>query len=96
MFAAGHAETGNDLPLLLSTTKAERVDGGYAFTGRKAFGSLTPVWTRLGVHGMDMSDPTAPKVVHGFLPRDTPGDRHQGNVGRPRHARDAQRRHRPR
>src|SRR5207247_1429433 len=57
VFAAGHAETGNDLPLLLSTTKAERVSGGYKFTGRKAFGSLTPVWTRLGVHGMDTSDP---------------------------------------
>jgi alkylation response protein AidB-like acyl-CoA dehydrogenase len=73
VFAAGHAETGNDLPLLLSTTKAERVDGGYVFTGRKSFGSLTPVWTRLGVHGMDTSDPKAPKIVHGFLPRNTPG-----------------------
>jgi alkylation response protein AidB-like acyl-CoA dehydrogenase len=73
VFAAGHAETGNDLPLLLSTTKAQRVDGGYKFTGRKSFGSLTPVWTRLGLHGMDMSDPKAPKVVHGFLPRNTPG-----------------------
>ncbi len=73
VFAAGHAETGNDLPLLLSTTKAERVNGGYKFTGRKAFGSLTPVWTRLGVHGMDASDPTAPKIVHGFLARNTPG-----------------------
>ena len=73
VFAAGHAESGNDLPLLLSTTKAERVDGGYVFTGRKAFGSLSPVWTRLGVHGMDTSDPKAPKVVHGFLPRDTKG-----------------------
>ena len=29
VLAAGHAESGNDLPLLLSTTKAERVDGGY-------------------------------------------------------------------
>jgi alkylation response protein AidB-like acyl-CoA dehydrogenase len=73
VFAAGHAETGNDLPLLLSTTKAERVDGGYKFTGRKAFGSLTPVWTRLGVHGMDTSDPSAPKIVHGFLTRGTSG-----------------------
>jgi alkylation response protein AidB-like acyl-CoA dehydrogenase len=73
VFAAGHAETGNDLPLLMSTTKAERVDGGYKFTGRKSFGSLTPVWTRLGLHGLDTSDPKAPKVVHGFLPRDTPG-----------------------
>ncbi len=73
VFAAGHAEHGNDIPGLLSTTKAERVDGGYKFTGRKSFGSLTPVWTRLGLHGMDMSDPKAPKVVHAFLPRDTKG-----------------------
>src|SRR2546423_13817047 len=48
VFAAGHAEHGNDIPGLLSATKAERVDGGYKLTGRKAFGSLTPVWTRLG------------------------------------------------
>jgi len=33
VFAAGHAESGNDLPVLLSTCKAERVDGGYRFTG---------------------------------------------------------------
>jgi alkylation response protein AidB-like acyl-CoA dehydrogenase len=69
VFAAGHAEHGNDIPLLLSSTKAEKVDGGYTFTGRKSFGSLTPVWTRLGLHGMDTSDPQAPKIVHGFLPR---------------------------
>ncbi len=73
VFAAGHAESGNDVPLLLSTSKAERVEGGYRFSGRKMFGSLTPVWTRFGLHGMDMSDPTQPKVVHAFLPRDTPG-----------------------
>src|SRR4051812_45871059 len=73
IFAAGHAESGNDLPVLLSTTKAERVDGGYRFTGRKHFGSLSPVWTRFGLHGMDMSDPTQPKVVHGFLPRGSKG-----------------------
>jgi alkylation response protein AidB-like acyl-CoA dehydrogenase len=73
VFAAGHAEHGNDIPGLLSTTKAERVDGGYRFTGRKAFGSLTPVWTRLGMHGMDASDPAHPKIVHAFMPRDTKG-----------------------
>jgi len=73
VFAAGHAESGNDLPGLLSTTQAERVDGGYRFTGHKSFGSLTPVWTRLGLHGMDTSDPTAPKIVHAFMPRDTEG-----------------------
>jgi len=73
VFAAGHAESGNDIPVLLSTTKAERVEGGYRFTGRKQFGSLTPVWTRFGMHGIDMSDAKQPKVVHAFMPRDTAG-----------------------
>jgi alkylation response protein AidB-like acyl-CoA dehydrogenase len=73
VFAAGHAESGNDVPLLASTTKAERVEGGYRFTGRKHFGSLSPVWTRFGFHGMDLANPNAPKVVHAFMPRDTPG-----------------------
>ena len=75
IFAAGHAESGNDIPVLLSTTRAERVAGGYRFTGRKSFGSLTPVWTSLGIHGMDASDPAAPKIVHAFMPRDTEGYR---------------------
>ena len=73
VYAAGHAEKGNDIPVLLSTTKAERVKGGYRFTGHKHFGSLTPVWTFLGLHGMDTSDPAPPKVVHAFMPRNTEG-----------------------
>ena len=73
VFAAGHAESGNDMPLLLSTTKAERVDGGYRFTGHKSFGSLTPVWTYLGLHGMDTSNSAAPKIVHAFMPRASEG-----------------------
>lgn len=73
IFAAGHAESGNDIPVLLSSSKAERVEGGYRFTGRKQFGSLTPVWTRFGLHGMDTSDPSHPKVVHAFMPRDSAG-----------------------
>lgn len=75
VFAAGHGEAGNDLPLLLSTSKAEPVEGGYQITAHKIFGSLTPVWTRLGFHAMDTSDPQNPKIVHGFLPRDTKGYR---------------------
>jgi len=75
VFAAGHGEVGNDLPLLYSTSRAERADGGYRFYGHKIFGSLTPVWTRLGLHAMDTSDPDQPKVVHAFLPRDTEGYR---------------------
>lgn len=73
IFAAGHAESGNDIPVLLSCSKAERVEGGYRFTGRKQFGSLTPVWTRFGLHGMDTSDPAQPKIVHAFMPRDSSG-----------------------
>jgi alkylation response protein AidB-like acyl-CoA dehydrogenase len=75
VFAAGHAESGNDIPVLLSTTKAEPVAGGYRFTGRKSFGSLSPVWTHLGIHGFDTTDPSAPKVVHAFMTRDTQGFR---------------------
>src|SRR5690606_18486435 len=56
-----------------SPARAERADGGYRFYGRKMFGSLIPVWTRLGVHGMDTSDPENPKIVHAFIPRDTEG-----------------------
>jgi len=70
VYAAGHAEAGNDVPVLLSTTKATRVAGGYRFTGRKSFGSLTPVWTFLGLHGMDTSDPARPRIVHAFMGRD--------------------------
>jgi alkylation response protein AidB-like acyl-CoA dehydrogenase len=73
VYAAGHAESGNDIPGLLSTAKAEKVDGGWKITGRKMFGSLSPVWTRYGFHAMDTSDPEAPKIVHGFLPRDAVG-----------------------
>src|SRR5262247_1886716 len=73
VFAAGHGEAGNDLPLFLSTAKAERVDGGYKFWGHKTFGSLAPVWTRLGLHAMHADAPGGPKVIHAFLPRETKG-----------------------
>lgn len=73
VFAAGHGEAGNDMPVLFSSSRAERVPGGYRFWGHKMFGSLTPVWTRLGLHGMDTSDPASPKVVHAFMPRDASG-----------------------
>jgi alkylation response protein AidB-like acyl-CoA dehydrogenase len=73
VFAALHGEAGNDIPLLLSSAKAERVPGGWEITGHKLFGSLSPVWTLAGFHAMDTSDPANPRIVHGFLPRETPG-----------------------
>jgi alkylation response protein AidB-like acyl-CoA dehydrogenase len=73
LFAAGHGEAGNDVPVVMSSATAERVGGGYRFTGRKMFGSLGPVWSYLGVHAVDWSDPNGPAVVHGFVARDAEG-----------------------
>jgi alkylation response protein AidB-like acyl-CoA dehydrogenase len=75
VFNAGHSERGNDLPVLLSTSKAERVEGGFRITGHKMFGSLAPVFTRYGMHAMWADAEGGPKVVHVFMPRETPGYR---------------------
>jgi alkylation response protein AidB-like acyl-CoA dehydrogenase len=50
ILAAGHGEAGNDVPLMLSSAQAVRVDGGWEVTGHKIFGSLSPVWDYLGIH----------------------------------------------
>jgi alkylation response protein AidB-like acyl-CoA dehydrogenase len=73
ILASGHAEAGNDVPIALSTTRAERVVGGWRLHGRKMFGSLGPVWDRLGFHAMDTSNADGPVIVHGFVRRDAPG-----------------------
>jgi len=73
VFAALHGEAGNDMPLLASSAQAERTDGGWLITGHKIFGSLSPVWTYGGFHAMDASDPAAPQIIHGFLPREAEG-----------------------
>jgi alkylation response protein AidB-like acyl-CoA dehydrogenase len=79
VLAAGHGEAGNDIPVFLSSSKAERVEGGWEITGHKIFGSLSPVWDHLGVHALDTSDPAGPRVVHGFLRRDAAGYRIEEN-----------------
>lgn len=73
IFAAIHGEPGNDLPLLLSTTDAARVEGGWKLNGHKIFGSLSPVWDYGGFHAMDTSDPDAPMIVHGFADKGASG-----------------------
>ncbi len=75
VFAFGNSEAGNDSVLFDSRTEAVPLpDGGYSFTGRKIFTSLSPVWTRLGIFG---KDPTAAdgagELIHGFITRETPG-----------------------
>ncbi len=73
IFAFGNSEAGNDSVLFDSTTTAEPLeDGSYAFTGRKIFTSLSPVWTRLGIFGKDAgARDGAGELVHGFITRDT-------------------------
>jgi len=68
LFAFGNSEQGNDLVLWDSTTLAEPVEAGYAFTGTKIFTSLAPAWTRLGIFGRHGDE-----LVHGFITRETPG-----------------------
>lgn len=70
IFAFGISEGGNDLVLFGSDTDAEqRPDGSYAFTGTKIFTSLAPVWTKLGLHGLDTTSEDAPKLVFAFIDR---------------------------
>lgn len=70
VFAFGVSEAGNDLVLFGSDTDAAPLpDGSYAFTGTKIFTSLAPVWTQLGLHGLDTTSPDAPKLVYAFVPR---------------------------
>ena len=75
VFAFGNSEAGNDSVLFDSRTEAVPLpDGGYSFTGRKIFTSLSPAWTRLGVFGKDSSaQDGAGELVHGFITRATPG-----------------------
>lgn len=70
VFAFGISEAGNDLVLFGSDTEAAPLpDGGYAFTGTKIFTSLAPVWTQLGLHGLDTTSPDGPQMVYAFVPR---------------------------
>ncbi|MBN9224091.1 MAG: acyl-CoA dehydrogenase [Microbacterium sp. SCN 70-27] len=70
VFAFGISEAGNDLVLFGSDTDAAPTgDGGYAFTGTKIFTSLAPVWTQLGLHGLDTTSPDGPQMVYAFVPR---------------------------
>lgn len=73
VFAAGHAETGNDLPVVMSTCRATRVEGGYRLTGRKQFGSNGPAWAWLGAHAIDTESPDGPHIVHAFVERNSEG-----------------------
>jgi len=75
IFAYGYSESGNDLEVIHSASRAERVEGGYRFYGHRHFGTLSPVWDWLNTYGIDTSDPDDPKIVHAVFQRDTAGYR---------------------
>ena len=73
IFGFGISEAGNDLMLFGSRTTAEpQPAGGYRYTGRKIFTSLSPAWTRLGTMGLDTASSDGPKIVYGFIDREDP------------------------
>ncbi|SFR73257.1 Acyl-CoA dehydrogenase [Agromyces sp. CF514] len=73
VFGFGISEAGNDLMLFGSRTEADpQPDGGYRYTGRKIFTSLSPAWTRLGTMGLDTASADSPKLVYGFIDREDP------------------------
>lgn len=89
IFAFGISEPSNDWVLQGSTTTAEPMDGGgYLLSGVKIFTSLSPVWTRLIVHGLvsggdgsdsgglagaDDGNTAADELVYGFIERSAEG-----------------------
>ena len=74
VFAFGISEPANDCVLQGSNTKAvPQDDGCYLLSGVKIFTSLSPVWSRLIVHGLDESNPEDPRLVYGFVERTADG-----------------------
>lgn len=85
IFAFGISEPSNDWVMQGSNTVAVPTsDGGYLLTGVKIFTSLSPVWTRLIVHGAigdnstgiagpDADQPAEGQLVYGFIERSAEG-----------------------
>ncbi|MGO1539651.1 MAG: acyl-CoA dehydrogenase family protein [Leucobacter sp.] len=72
VFAFGISEANNDAVLLDAFSSAKPVaGGGYAVSGTKIFTTLSPVWTRLGLHAR--VDPTGadPYLMFGFVRRES-------------------------
>ena len=68
VFASGFAEPGNDRPMYLANSKAQRGSSGYEISGHKSFTSLTPVWTRLAVIAT-AHEAGGTSSVYGFVER---------------------------
>jgi alkylation response protein AidB-like acyl-CoA dehydrogenase len=72
VYASMSAEPGDPL-LQSSTTRAERVDGGYRVTGRKIFGTESEVCTEFSTRALLDDQGEGPTVIFFRLPRDVEG-----------------------
>ena len=71
VFAFGISEPGNEAVLLDAFSTATAHDnGGFTVDGTKIFTTLSPVWTRLGVHAKDSSRGDDGTLVFGFVRRE--------------------------
>lgn len=71
VFAFGISEAGNEAVLLDAFSVASPAqDGGFRITGTKVFTTLSPVWTRLGLHARCEEPGEDPYLVFGFVRRD--------------------------
>lgn len=78
IFAFGISEAGNDAVLMDAFSEAVPDGDDYRVSGAKIFTTLSPVWTRLGVHARLENEGEGPQIVFGFVRRDElPGD-HDG------------------
>jgi alkylation response protein AidB-like acyl-CoA dehydrogenase len=71
VFAFGVSEAGNEAVLLDAVSTAEPDGaGGYRVSGTKVFTTLSPVWTRLGLHARCEEPGADPYLVFGFVRRE--------------------------
>lgn len=83
VFAFGVSEAGNEAVLMDSASiAAPTADGGYDVSGTKIFTTLSPAWTRLGVHA---KTPGGEQLVFGFVRRDGADNSNlaQGRIAHP-------------
>lgn len=82
VFAFGISEAGNEAVLMDAFSVATPDENGYTISGTKIFTTLSPVWTRLGVHAKVDADGVDPYLVFGFVRRDG-GVLAEGSVSHP-------------
>lgn len=77
VFAFGISEAGNESVLLDSFSSAVSDGDDFLVSGKKIFTTLSPVWTRLGLHAKVGEDSGDARIVVGFVRR----DQQSGNEG---------------